>query len=124
MTWPTLPGPSTFDVVRKGVSGDGGYWKLELINGDNTARARCLWRDNNGRQTSLVQGRSLNDDRWHAITCAIVGDEHRITVDGNTKVNTPATPLGAISNSRETTIGAKPTGGDWYAGFVDEVRFS
>jgi hypothetical protein len=27
-----LPGASTFDVVRKGVDGDGGHWKVELFN--------------------------------------------------------------------------------------------
>jgi hypothetical protein len=45
-----------------------------------------------------------------------------MTVDGTTTTNTPAA-LGKISNSRGTTIGAKPAGGDWYNGLVDEIRF-
>jgi hypothetical protein len=117
-----LPGASTWDVVRKGVSGDGGYWKVEVFTGDGTARARCLWRDNDGLETSLVRGRSLHDGAWHTVTCAIVGSEHRITVDGNTSVNTPSRPLGAISNSRAMTIGAKPDGTDAFNGRIDEVR--
>jgi hypothetical protein len=118
-----LPGPSTFDVIRKGVDGDGGYWKVELYNQSGSARARCLWRDNAGHQTSLVQGSNLQNGAWHTITCALQGNQTRMTVDGNTKTNTPASPIGTISNTRATTIGAKPTGGDWYNGLVDEVRF-
>jgi hypothetical protein len=118
-----LPGSSTFDVVRKGIDGDGGYWKLELFNASGSARARCLWRDNAGHQTSLVQGSGLQNNAWHTITCALQGDETRMTVDGKTKTNTPDSPIGTISNTRETTIGAQPNGGDWYNGLVDEVRF-
>jgi hypothetical protein len=117
-----LPGPSTFDVIRKGVDGDGGYWKVELFNQSGSARARCLWRDDAGHQTSLVLGAHLQDNAWHTITCALGGEQTRMTVDGTTKTNTPAA-LGKISNSRGTTIGAKPTGGDWYNGLVDEIRF-
>ena len=118
-----LPGPSTMDVVRKGIDGDGGYWKVELFNQSGSARARCLWRDNAGHQTSLVQGSGLQNNAWHTITCALQGDETKMTVDGNTKTNTPDAAIGTISNSRETKIGAKPNGGDWYNGLVDEVSF-
>jgi hypothetical protein len=117
-----LPGATTFDVIRKGVEGDGGYWKVELFNQTGSARARCVWHDNAGHQTSLVQGSNLQNNAWHTITCALHGEQTRIVVDGNAKTNTPAA-LGTISNSRETTIGAKPTGGDWYMGLADEVRF-
>jgi hypothetical protein len=118
-----LPGPSTFDVIRKGIDGDGGYWKVELFNQSGSARARCLWRDDAGHQTSLVQGSNLQNNAWHTISCALRGEQTRMTVDGNTKTNTPAPALGRISNSRATTIGAKPAGGDWYNGLVDEIRF-
>lgn len=118
-----LPGPSTFDVIRKGIDGDGGYWKVELRNNAGSARAACLWRDNAGHLTSLVLGSNLQNNAWHRITCALQGEQTRITVDGNTKTNTPSSPIGPLSNSRETTIGAKPGGGDWYNGLVDEVRF-
>jgi hypothetical protein len=118
-----LPGASTFDVVRKGIEGDGGYWKVELYNASGSARARCVWHDNAGHQTSLVQGSNLQNNAWHTITCALQGEQTRMTVDGNTKTNTPDAAIGTISNSRETTIGAKPTGGDWYNGLIDEVRF-
>jgi hypothetical protein len=118
-----LPGPSTFDVIRKGIEGDGGYWKVELYNQSGSARARCVWRDNAGHQTSLVRGSNLQNNAWHTITCALQGEQTRITVDGATHTNTPAVAIGTISNSRETTIGAKPTGGDWYNGLLDEVRF-
>ena len=126
-----LPGASTWDVVRKGTETDSSYWKLEVLDGglDATtgqqrgARARCSWKDTAGVSFSRVLGRQLNDGQWHTIVCSIVGNEHRITVDGSISAKTPATPLGNIANTREATIGASPNLSDAYAGSIDTVRF-
>ena len=44
-----LPPPTTFDVIRKGTSdSNGGYFKLELFQSNNSARARCYAKGSSG----------------------------------------------------------------------------
>jgi hypothetical protein len=117
----SLPPEPTWDVVRKGISGDdGGYYKLELFTGTGGARARCYFRDENGTFKSVVKGSGLSDGRWHQLGCARNGDRITITVDGSSS-STDAS-LGRIANSSDITIGAKPTGTDAYKGLIDQAR--
>jgi hypothetical protein len=116
----TLPPPQTWDIVRKGISGDGGYYKLELFTGNGGARARCYFRDDDGSSKSVVKGSGLSDGRWHQLTCTRTADRVTITVDGSNNSNDVS--LDNIANSSDITIGAKPTGGDAFRGRIDEVR--
>jgi hypothetical protein len=116
----TLPPPQTWDIVRKGISGDGGYYKLELFTGNGGARARCYFRDDDGSSKSVVKGSGLSDGRWHQLTCTRTADRVTITVDGSSNSNDVS--LDNIANSSDITIGAKPTGGDAFRGRIDEVR--
>jgi len=117
----TLPPEQTWDIVRKGISGDeGGYYKLELFTGSGGARARCYFRDENGTSKSVVKGSSLSDGRWHQITCSKTDDRVTATVDGSSSSN--EVDLGRIANDSVVTIGGKPTGGDAFKGRIDEAR--
>ena len=119
----TLPPPQNWDIVRKGVdSSSGGYWKLEIFNGNGGARARCFFRDGAGVQTSVVKGMGLSDGKWHELVCSRREDRVTLTVDGSP--NSTMATLGSIANSTELTIGGKPTGGDNFAGLIDDVHYS
>jgi hypothetical protein len=116
----TLPPEQTWDIVRKGISGDGGYYKLELFTGNGGARARCFFRDDDGTSKSVVRGSGLSDGKWHQLTCTRTADRVTITVDGSSSSNNVT--LDSIANSSDVTIGAKPTGGDAFRGRIDDVR--
>ena len=118
-----LPPERTWDVVRKGVSGSaGGNYKLELFNGNGTARARCAWKDGQGAGVTVVRGTNLHDGRWHELTCSRSGSTFTLTVDGATSSNPGR--LGSIANTAELTIGAKATDTDVFKGLIDEARVS
>jgi Concanavalin A-like lectin/glucanases superfamily len=118
-----LPPPGNWDIVRKGVDGSsGGYYKLEVFNGNGGARARCFFRDGSGVRTSVVRGTGLSNGQWHQLACTRKSDRVTITVDGSS--NSTAATIGSIANSSELTIGAKPSGGDNYSGLIDDVHYS
>jgi hypothetical protein len=116
----TLPPEQTWDIVRKGISGDGGYYKLELFTGNGGARARCYFRDDDGTSKSVVKGSGLSDGKWHQLTCSKTDDRVTITVDGASSSNSVS--LDNIANGSEVTIGGKATGGDAFRGRIDEAR--
>jgi hypothetical protein len=117
------PPPSTFDIVRKGVTtSSGGYWKMELFNGNGGVRAECFWKAAHGRTISAVRGTGLNDNQWHHIVCRRSGNTFSITVDGRTTSNTAE--LGSIANTAGVTVGQRPGGGDVYKGLMDDVRLT
>ena len=117
-----LPPAGTSDIIRKGLSTTvGGDYKLELypVNG-SSARARCFIKGSSGSLTA-GGGNYLHDGRWHQLVCSRTGDTLSLSIDGTT-VKTSSGTVGSISNSSQLTIGAKPTGQDFYNGLIDDAR--
>ncbi len=117
-----VPPPETWDVIRKGLNSDrGGYYKLELQNIGGAAKARCYVEGSSGSE-SVTGSTSINDGRWHQVTCTRRNGVVTLTIDSNTRSVNGST--GTIANSSELTIGAKPTGDDYFAGLIDLARVS
>ena len=122
----TPPNTSTtdYDVIRKGTSSDSAqFYKLE-IRPDN--RAVCRFVGSKTSKTGLLihTGPTLNDGRWHAVTCTKTSTMIQLVIDGKTYTKNGV--VGSITNSGALTIGAK--GGnpitDRYNGVLDEASVS
>ena len=113
--------PSTsvgdYDLVRK-QSNTAGTYKMEILI---TGRAFCRFAGTGGA-LSITAGPDLSDNRWHAITCKKTSSNITLTVDGNSFSKSGS--VGSISSSIVLVLGAKPTGGDWYKGIMDEVSIA
>jgi Concanavalin A-like lectin/glucanases superfamily len=112
-----------YDLVRKGLSGTaGGDWKMEIfpsVPGGSVGPAYCFFQDATRASASIRGTRNLADGIWHTISCVKTATSISVVVDGVAR--TKSVKLGAISNSKPVTIGAKPGGGDRYLGDMDEV---
>jgi hypothetical protein len=122
----TPPNQSTtdYDVLRKGTSSDSAqFYKLE-IRPDNRAVCRFVGSKTTKSGVLIHTGPTLNNGRWHTITCAKTTTNISLVVDGRTF--TKRATVGAISNSGPLTLGAKPGTrfSDFYNGDLDEVSVS
>jgi hypothetical protein len=122
----TPPTTSTtdYDVLRKGTSSDSAqFYKVE-IRPDNRAVCRFVGSKTTKSGILIHTGPTLNDGRWHTITCAKNATNISLVVDG--KTFTKRGTVGSISNTGPLTLGAKPGNPftDFYNGDLDEVSVS
>ncbi len=122
----TPPSKSTadYDVLRKGTSSDSAqFYKVE-IRPDNRAVCRFVGSKTTKSGILIHTGPTLNDGRWHTITCAKTATSISLVVDG--KTFTKSGTVGSISNTGPLTLGAKPgkSFSDFYNGDLDEVSVS
>ena len=111
-----------YDVIRKGLqSTSGGDWKIEIVNVNGAAIARCYLRGSTGSWQKTA-GPNLADGAWHTITCERHATSVQMSVDGTVWKKT--TTIGSISNTAALSIGAKASGGDWMKGTIDEVSIT
>ena len=111
-----------YDLIRKGLQGtSGGDWKIEIVEVNGAAIARCYLRGSNG-DWQKTTGPNLADGAWHTITCERHGGTVQMSVDGTVWKKTKT--IGSISNSAPLSIGAKASGGDWMKGTIDEVSLT
>jgi hypothetical protein len=122
---PTDANGGDYDVIRKGLgSTNGGYWKLEVYpNSAHTkANGLCQMKGTSNHIKIVGAPTSLNDGRWHTITCTKTSSDVTLTVDGTSYRK--AVVIGSIANSDPLTIGADKFGDDAYTGDLDEVTYS
>ena len=122
----TPPNTSTtdYDVLRKGTASDSAqFYKLE-IRPDNRAVCRFVGSQTSSSGLSIHTGPTLNDGRWHSITCTKTATTIQLTVDAKTYTKTGV--VGSVTNSGSLSLGGKPgkTVTDHYNGSLDEVSIS
>ncbi len=108
-----------YDLIRKGLAKTaGGDWKIEIVNVDGKAIARCYLRGANASWQKTT-GPDLADGKRHTITCEKHATSAVLSVDG--QIWKASRSIGNIANNAVLSIGAKAEGGDWYEGVMDEV---
>jgi hypothetical protein len=111
-----------YDLIRKGLqSTNGGDWKIEIVNVNGAAIARCYLRGSSGSWQKTT-GPNLADGAWHTITCERHATSVQMSVDGTVWKKTKT--IGSLSNTVALSIGAKASGGDWTKGRIDEVSIT
>jgi hypothetical protein len=109
------PPPADWDVFRKGLyTTKGGEYKMEF---QQTGQASCGF-EGTGGYAELVAGPAINDGQWHTVSCVKTSTAIEVVVDGH--VFPKAASVGAIANTTDVIIGARP-GSDWYQGQLDEA---
>ena len=101
------------NIVQKGQAGaKGGYWKIQLPQGE----ASCLFRGPGG-VTNAVRSRGIqiNDNQWHTVRCVATPTEARLYIDG-VFIGRNRGTTGQIVNSEPVYVGGK--------GFCDQVKIT
>jgi hypothetical protein len=113
-----------YDLIRKGLqTTSGGDYKIEIVNVDGVAKARCFFRGSKGSYQKTVAVPNLLNGAYHTITCRKTATQVITTVDAQSWTHTGA--IGSISNTAEVIVGAKSSAAssaDWYKGSLDEIR--
>jgi Concanavalin A-like lectin/glucanases superfamily len=123
-TMPDSNAGGDFDLIRKGLgSTSGGYWKVEIYPNSSHTKALGLCQMKGSSNAIKIKGApsSLNDGRWHTITCTKSNTDVTLTVDGTSYKRTVT--IGSIANSAPVTLGSKSSGDDWYTGDMDAVTY-
>jgi Concanavalin A-like lectin/glucanases superfamily len=121
----TVPPPTDYDLIRKGLSTTtGGDYKMEIVRGNGTPRVLCLFRGSSGKVSKRSNAKTplLTDGRWHTLQCSKTDGAVEVLVDGSSYGRNTGS-AGSIASSADLLIGAKTTsGGDQYQGLMDEVE--
>ena len=122
----TPPKGSTtdYDILRKGTSSDSAQFYKAEIRPDNRAVCRFVGSKTSKTGILIHTGPTLNDGKWHTISCTKGNTNISLVVDG--KTFTKSGTVGSISNTGPLTLGAKPGSpfSDFYNGDLDEVSVS
>ena len=113
------------NIIQKGQNGvAGGYWKLEAPDG----RPICAFQDGAGVTQKVKSDVSLDDGRWHKVSCFRTTGRVELWVDGGREA-LQRKKAGAVNNRARLAIGGKAACGDdvtcdYFFGEVDFVRIT
>lgn len=101
------------NIVQKGQAGArGGYWKIQLPQGE----ASCLFRGPDGETNAIrSRGIKINDGAWHTVRCEATPTEARLYIDGAFIGRNRGT-TGVIANTEPVYVGGM--------GFCDQVKIT
>jgi hypothetical protein len=108
------PASGYYSLLNKGSGAVRSY--SAIIN--TTGKPVCAFHGSL-RTASVVGPNALADSQWHTIVCAKFSKRIYIMVDG--VKTTSKVRIGGISNARKLYIGRGASGGNRYAGVMDEV---
>lgn len=118
------PSGSDGNIVQKGQSRTGGgFWKIELNDGEVT----CLFRGPRGTNAVRARGVTIVDGEWHTVRCERTETAVDLWVDGE-HVGRKTGHTGRIANNHPVSIGGKQkcdqvrVGCDYFSGDVDWLR--
>ena len=119
------------NMVQKGqASNAGGFFKIEFVRG--TVHCRFQGQKRNGELETVTVGsgpRTVNNGRWHLVTCVRTAGRVRMFLDGSLVDNKRKLGSGVtIANRVPLTIGGKRNCDqrrvdcDYFSGAIDYVR--
>jgi hypothetical protein len=118
---PESQGEDSYDLVRKGITGEQ-YWKLEI---SKTGKFTCHFTGSTGTFNAAGKGSALNGNAWHKLNCQKTTTSVTMSVDG-VQIYSQTVTVGTVTNSELVTLGAKvgAPNSDFLKGKMDEVRIA
>jgi len=111
------PATPDWDLFRKGqYTTAGGEWKMEY---QPNGAPSCGFKGS--KYAELTAGRSINDGRWHTVSCVKTASAIQVVVDG--QAFTKSVVIGSISNSAPVIMASYP-GAEFFHGALDEASIS
>jgi hypothetical protein len=112
------PPPEDWDLIRKGIAGDPGEYKVEYYP---DGRAACGFGGSSGH-VELKAGPVLSDGQWHSIQCSKSSSGIRLVVDGQSFSKSGG--IGSISNSAPVVVASRAGSSEFFRGSLDEASIS
>ncbi|HVF77414.1 MAG TPA: LamG-like jellyroll fold domain-containing protein [Solirubrobacteraceae bacterium] len=110
------PSSGDWSLIRNGIFGTpGGSHKMEFYP---SGQASCGFNGSSG-YSELTAGPVLNDGVWHTVQCVKTSTSIEMVVDG--QVFLQRATIGTIANAEVVSIGARPDGGEYFQGSIDEA---
>lgn len=113
------------NIVQKGqATTRGGYWKIQLPQGEPS----CLFRGPGGETNAIrARGKRIDDGQWHVVRCVATPTEARLYIDG-LYIGRNGGTTGQIANTKALTVGGKgdcdqvKVTCDYFGGDIDYVK--
>jgi hypothetical protein len=109
------------NVAQHGRFNDPGQIKMQLAAG---GKAGCRIKGDRAAYLFYHPTASVNDNKWHTLTCARNGTDHTVTLDGVSFSPAGAENPGAIAVANEPFRFAQKAGGSASDQFIGDIGFA